>query len=270
MSDNDTPKNLIEWLGFKAAPDYSKARLLGTMLGVLFCLLLLLVLVMAAMALYQFFIAVSGNLEDSHEAIRNIGLVIAALFGVPFLIWRSVVAQKQVDVAEQSHITDRISKAVEQLGAAKTVRYHRTNGNGIKLYEEREGGGLDLKKPIFSEETKPNIEVRMGGIFALERIGRDSPADHLQIMEILTAYIRENAPASGAENPPGTSLDVENEATLSGHLSSRLHPSFKLVEQPKNYGFGNQLFNWPRNLKPRNDIQGAITVIGRRDLILSV
>jgi hypothetical protein len=35
--------------------------------------------------------------------------------------------------------------------------------------------------------------VRLGGIYALERIARDSPRDHWTIMEVLTAYVRENA-----------------------------------------------------------------------------
>ncbi len=39
-----------------------------------------------------------------------------------------------------------------------------------------------------------NLEVRLGGIYALERIARDSPKDHWTIMEVLTAYVRENSP----------------------------------------------------------------------------
>ena len=63
---------------------------------------------------------------------------------------------------EQGHITDRFTKAIEQLG---------------KLDGER-----------------PNIEVRLGAIYALERIAIDSPRDQWTIMEILTAYVRQNAP----------------------------------------------------------------------------
>jgi hypothetical protein len=38
------------------------------------------------------------------------------------------------------------------------------------------------------------LDVRLGGIYALERIARDSKADHPQVMEVLTAYVREHAP----------------------------------------------------------------------------
>jgi uncharacterized protein YjbI with pentapeptide repeats len=36
--------------------------------------------------------------------------------------------------------------------------------------------------------------VRIGGIYSLERIAKDSPKDHWTIMEVLTAYIRQNSP----------------------------------------------------------------------------
>jgi hypothetical protein len=36
--------------------------------------------------------------------------------------------------------------------------------------------------------------VRLGGIYALERIARDSPADRNTIGEVLTAFVRSHAP----------------------------------------------------------------------------
>ena len=38
------------------------------------------------------------------------------------------------------------------------------------------------------------MAIRLGGIYALERIARDSEKDHGPIMEVLTAYVREKAP----------------------------------------------------------------------------
>ncbi len=76
---------------------------------------------------------------------------------------------------------------------------------------------------VFSETT-PNIEVRVGAIYALERICQDSPRDHIRIMEILTAYIRENTPVAS------------------------LSPTIEPID-PK---------------RPRADIQAALDVVGRR------
>ncbi|MGJ5628916.1 pentapeptide repeat-containing protein [Nostoc sp. CALU 1950] len=57
----------------------------------------------------------------------------------------------------QEIVPERFSKAIEQLGNEK-------------------------------------IETRFAAIYALERIAKDSPKDHWTIMEILAAFIRENAP----------------------------------------------------------------------------
>ncbi|MBP0481104.1 hypothetical protein [Sagittula salina] len=51
--------------------------------------------------------------------------------------------------------------------------------------------------------TVPKIEVRIGGLLSLERISQDSAAydkgrDHIRVMEIICAYIRNNSPAQGA------------------------------------------------------------------------
>lgn len=133
--------------------------------------------------------------------------LIAAILGAPFIIWRSWVAHQDYRIKEQGHITDRINKAVEGLGAEKTVKQVGKDGKT-------------------SEFTQPNLEVRIGSIYALERIAQDSLRDHIQIMEILCAYIRENAPASKA-------LTDE-----------------ELHDNPF--------------ISPRTDIQVGLTVIGRR------
>ena len=70
------------------------------------------------------------------------------------------------------------------------------------------------------------LDVRIGGIYALERIARDSPRDHPTIMEVLAAFIREHSreqwpPAEpGAESPaPTTRPDVQAAATVIGRRS---------------------------------------------------
>jgi hypothetical protein len=60
-------------------------------------------------------------------------------------------------LSREGHLTDRYTKAVEQLGSDK-------------------------------------IEVRLGGIYALERLMRDSSTDQPTIVEVLAAYIRRHAP----------------------------------------------------------------------------
>jgi hypothetical protein len=62
----------------------------------------------------------------------------------------------QSDADRQRRITESFTKAVEQLGSDK-------------------------------------LEVRLGGIYSLERISKESPDDYWTVMEILTAFVRERA-----------------------------------------------------------------------------
>lgn len=137
--------------------------------------------------------------NEARKTWSQIALSVFGLFALYFT-WRRVVAgDKTVRITEQGHITDRYTKAIEQLG---------------KL-----------------DGDKPNIEVRLGGIYALERIARDSPRDHWTIMEVLTAYVRQNARVNTSASQP--ELDF---------ITDR-----------------SQL------IQPRTDIQAILTVLGRRE-----
>ncbi|WP_289032290.1 pentapeptide repeat-containing protein [uncultured Roseibium sp.] len=279
--------SFVDWIGFRSELDYVSFKPLGHVVGTLILLIGLAVAAGGLLTLVQFLLIVFQPNAD-HEAIRNIGLVVAAVFGAPFIFWRALVAQKQADTAEQSHITDQINKAVAGLGAEKTVdRIGRPiNVNAgkfgdlthlvddienfklparsieLKRYQdvtylnvpdevfegwhvevrtwEEDYTKIEWQKDVFDigdgeavaergawtvfSESVPNIEVRVGAIYALERIAQDSLRDHIQIMEILTAYIRENAP-------------VKN-------LAPSQEPFFRA--------------------QPRTDVQAALDVIGRR------
>ncbi|MFI8352582.1 pentapeptide repeat-containing protein [Streptomyces cyaneofuscatus] len=58
---------------------------------------------------------------------------------------------------------------------------------------------VEAIKLLASERT---VE-RLGGIYALERIMRDSAKDHLTVVEVLAAFVREHVPV-----PPSTELPV--------------------------------------------------------------
>ena len=125
------------------------------------------------------------------EATRNIAFAIAAFAGmlavlatVPFRLVRAWIAERTARVAESNLITDLLNKAVEGLGAEKTVKRTVTREDGTTFVDER---------------TAPNLEVRIGAILTLERIARDNAAEHVRVMDILCAYIRENAKARDAK-----------------------------------------------------------------------
>ena len=149
-------------------------------------------------------------------AIRDLSYAIAVLLGVlvaastvPFALIRVWINDRTIKAAEQGLITDRINTAVTGLGVEKPVKQTAPDGK-------------------ITENTDANLEVRLGAVYALERISQDSDRDHIQIMEILCAYIRTKAP-----------WDMDTDAPLDPETPT----PFK---------------------KPRADIQAALTVIGRR------
>jgi len=145
-------------------------------------------------------------------ALVGLMTALGGLVGLPLAVLRVLTTERQTRTAEQGHITDRIAKAVELIGTDKVVK------------EGKE------------ERSQPNIEVRIGGLFALERIARDSLDDHIQVMEILCAYIRQNALAQKVALPEQDDPTPEQ--------------WWKWAETGRHH--------------PRDDIAVAITIIERR------
>ncbi|MEM6452058.1 MAG: pentapeptide repeat-containing protein [Cyanobacteria bacterium P01_D01_bin.105] len=71
-----------------------------------------------------------------------------------FFTWMNLInAEKTFQIAEDKLVTERFGKSVEMLSNSKT-------------------------------------EVRIGGIYLLERISKDSPEDYIPVLEVLCAFIR--------------------------------------------------------------------------------
>ena len=116
---------------------------------------------------------------------------------------------------------------------------------------------------VFSE-TLPNMEVRIGAIYALERIARETPNFHVQIMEILCAYIRENSPAENAEPlhmPEMPADDVENPR----QAWKRWQEGYEDDSGAWHDGLDQALADLKSRIRPRTDIQTALEILGRRE-----
>jgi len=102
-----------------------------------------------------------------------------------YYTWRRVtVAENMLKVSQEGQITDRFTRAVDQLGNEK-------------------------------------MEIRLDGIYALERIANESDKDYWPIMEILTAYVRKNSPVGLAKNIDRVSVDIQIILTVVGRRNSK-------------------------------------------------
>jgi len=190
--------------------------------------------------------------DQNFEGIRNLGLILVATIGAPFVLYRSWVlgrqaktAETQAELAEDRNFSDLFTKAVEQLGADKVVKSHAKTRDGDLAYDE------DV--PVMQEVTEANVEVRLGAIYALQRISRASEKDHIPVMETLCAYIRENA--IGGE-PDVFPLGELPERGDDEPLADRLNLIKTRSQKLRNF------FGPIKTL--RSDIRAALTVIAQR------
>jgi uncharacterized protein YjbI with pentapeptide repeats len=270
MPKNNKP-DFWTWIGWNTQPNFAEQpKWLGGLIGAILLLCAGLLALLAVGVIAQTFGAVffNGFPSNGAEDIRNLGLSTAAVIGLPFLVWRSIVAQRQADTAEQGLITDRINKAVEGLGAVKVTKQQRRDKKGNLTYAKKknpDGEEInDYSQPAMMETTEPNFEVRLGALYSLQRIAEDSPRDRGQILDMLCAYIRENARASDAEpsfyeqytnlttglfyGPPMSDLQVMETLNL------RDDPDNLLSEPATAVWIG-------KTVPPRNDIATSLTIL---------
>jgi uncharacterized protein YjbI with pentapeptide repeats len=134
--------------------------------------------------------------SQKKDLVQALGLIlvgVAAAIGIYFTWYGQQITrdslnstqqgtQYQLRLTQQGQLTERFTRAIDQLGSKE-------------------------------------IEIRIGGIYALERIARDSERDRSTITQVLSAYIRTKSPGEGGEL---TANDLK--------LSSQLGPGKEIVE----------------------------------------
>jgi uncharacterized protein YjbI with pentapeptide repeats len=232
MTGRDAKAEKSERFGWSVV-DWSKLSdppiAVSSFVFVLAFLLALAAFVLAAILLVRVFdAAVSGAPDDINKLLLGLG----ALIGAPFLVWRVLIAAQQTVIARETMYTTLFTKAVEQLGAMREIR-EPSHEQGMKA-------ALDTK-------IVPNTEVRLGAIYALERIAQDSERDHWPIMETLCAYVRENAGAAVRETEA-----IKKIRQIAQHeRTAQQHQAFTAWEER-------------RNKTVSIDVQAALNVLGRR------
>jgi uncharacterized protein YjbI with pentapeptide repeats len=141
-------------------------------------------------------------MEESAKA-ANEG-AIAANKNAEIALENTKIALKNLKISEDKQITERFAKAIEQLASEK-------------------------------------IEVRLGAIYTLERIAKDSEKDQWTIMEVLTAFVRENAPIKKEDKSQNKKSFIDEFLNTQNKKETEKLPKLRL------------------------DIQECLTVIGRRE-----
>lgn len=118
----------------------------------------------AAIAGGYLFWGVAGKFSGlKAEDLRNLIFLVGGLTAGIIAFWRAWVADKQTKINEQGQITERFTRAVEQLG-------------------------------------DDNAYMRMGAIQALRLIGSDSESHVLAVLHLLASFVREKSPAKKVDD----------------------------------------------------------------------
>ncbi len=123
----------------------------------------------------------AAYLQAARETARTQLLTLGAgLFAAGALVFTA----RNFGLSREGQLTDRYTKAIEQLGSDK-------------------------------------LDVRLGGIYALERVARDSSRDQPTVMEVLCAFIHEHSheqwpPDPGRKHKQMTRPDVQAAVTVVG------------------------------------------------------
>jgi hypothetical protein len=119
--------------------------------------------------------------------LASLGLAFVAIkWGPPLLATKGLRGNDGAEELgrDRTAILATLAGLLATLGAYHTHRTFALNRAG--QITERFTRAIDQ---LGSSE----LDVRLGGIYALERIGRDSRDDHPQVVEVLNAYVREHA-----------------------------------------------------------------------------
>jgi hypothetical protein len=131
--------------------------------------------------------------------------LIAATVMVAFALWLVLVAPTHfVPAASEADL--RSIDAARRLELQNDVRTTLLQGLGglavligaffayRQLVIAREGQVTERFTRAIDQLGHDNLDVRLGGIYALERIAKDSPQDRAAINEVLNAFVRGHAP----------------------------------------------------------------------------
>jgi uncharacterized protein YjbI with pentapeptide repeats len=139
-------------------------------------------------------------------------------------------SSKEQELIREGQITDRYTKAVDQLGS-------------------------------------DHLDVRLGGIYALQRIARDSPPDEGTVEEVLTAYLRGHAPWPPPPTPPSLQAITRRLVTFAQQQRwalQRRTAKAKATAGQEQQGRPDEKAPQPQGLAA--DVRAAATVLGRRRL----
>lgn len=135
-----------------------------------------------------------GTGETNSATLRNFGLIIAGVLALVIAIWRGLAADTQAKATQrQAETAQRQAETAQTL--AETARMQAETAQHGLLNERYQRGAEML--------GSNDLAVRLGGIYALERLAREHPHEyHVQIMNLFCIFVRNPHADASTPQPP--------------------------------------------------------------------
>ena len=168
-------------------------------------------------------------LSDNHEAFRTYGLIFGGVAGLIFAFWRARIATRQADAAaaRADAAIDQARAANEQARAANEQA--RAANEQARIAEQ--GQFTERFSRAAEHLGSGQLPVRLGGIYALWRLTRDSPErDVVSVIDILCAFVRDPPLAEPPQTGPSTeTADAAQPGQEPSDAAAKLRPDVQTV-----------------------------------------
>ena len=196
--------------------------------------------------------------QAKRELVQALGLItagVAGAFGI-YMTWRGQSQARDAQEENQRNTLAQLENAREQLELARQSQEDNQKNTQAQMEQSRNELTVSREGQITERFTKAieqigatseegkNLEMRLGGIHALERISRESENDYWSIMDVLSAYVREHAPLD-----PAAEADLDKDVAEADLAKG----------EAKNDVLGRLPFG-----HAKYDIQAILDTIGRR------
>jgi hypothetical protein len=109
-------------------------------------------------------------------------------------------------------------------------------GGLVALAETRRSNANTHVRELYVEAVKllndDNLGIRLGGIYALERIAVDSPPDQRIVVEVLSAFVRTRSTDTALRTPPATDTTRPPPARPAADIRAAIQVLGRLPQQP--------------------------------------
>ncbi|MBD2357872.1 pentapeptide repeat-containing protein [Tolypothrix sp. FACHB-123] len=172
-----------------------------------------------------FFLAVSLIISaffifSAVSLIQKIAIIIKIITVISLLVWGIVLSvhayySEKLSLAIGQTVLSQIFLGIMERKQSIDIQVNSPQANPEELIAKR-----------FSEAIEhlgnDKIETRFAAIYVLERIARDCPKYHWTIMEILAAFLRQNAANDQAEDnfPKKVPTDIQTALTVIGRRNT--------------------------------------------------